>query len=116
MITLRSPWVDEAAVVKAVDHQASGVTQHHVPRAGGQCWAPEPVVGHWSPLIARRRHNGVTDNRVDLMVLRQRSVERDAGAEWLDRFVARVRKGRRRLEADTSTPNAEGEVSRMVEP
>ena len=29
LVTLGGPWVDEAAVVEAVDDQASGVTQHH---------------------------------------------------------------------------------------
>src|SRR4030095_9982705 len=104
LVTLGGPWVDEEAVVEAVDHQASGVTQYHCPRAGGQGWAPEPLVGHGSPLIARRRHNGVTHNCVDLVVLRQRSVERDAGAEWLGRLLACGRKGRRRAGAATPRP------------
>src|ERR1019366_2630159 len=58
---------------------------------------------------------GVTHNRVDGVALGQGAVERDAGAERLDGLVARVGKGRRRLEADPRSPNAEGHVGRMVE-
>ena len=49
------------------------------------------------------------------MVFGQRAVERDAGAKRLDRLVARVSKGRRRLEADSRSAIAEGKVGRMVE-
>ena len=115
LVTLGGPWVDEAAVVEAVDDQASGVTQHHVAGAGGEGGAPEPLVGRRSPLVARGRDRGVTHNRVDRVVPGQGAVERDAGAERLDGLVARVGKGRRRLEADPRSPNAEGDVGRMVE-
>src|ERR1019366_4653619 len=115
MVTLRGPWVDEAAVVEAVDDQASGVTQHHAAGEGGEGGAPEPLVGRRRPLVARRRDLGVTHNGVDRVVLRQGAVERDAGAERLDGLVARVGKGRLRLEADPRSASAEGEVGRMVE-
>ena len=49
------------------------------------------------------------------MVVGQWAVERDAGAERLDGLVARMGKSRRRLEADSRSPIAEGEVGRMVE-
>ena len=49
------------------------------------------------------------------MALGQWAVERDAGAERLDRLVARVGKGRRRLEADPRSSIAEGKVGRVVE-
>ena len=75
----------------------------------------EPLVGRRRSLVARGRDRGVTHHRVDLVVAGQRAVERDAGAERLDGLVAGVGKGRRRLEADSRSPDAEGEVGRMVE-
>src|ERR1019366_9168939 len=115
LVPLGGPWVDEAAVVEAVDDQARGVTQHHVAGAGGEGGATEPLVGRRRPLVARGRDPGVTHNRVDRVIVGQGAVERDAGAERLDGLVARVGKGRRRLEADPRSSNAEGEVGRMVE-
>ena len=77
--------------------------------------ASEPLVGFRRPLVARGRDRGVTHHRVDRVVVGQRAVERDAGAERLDGLVARVGKGRRRLKADPRSAIAEGEVGRMVE-
>ena len=41
LVTLGGPWVDEAAVVEAVDNQASGVTQHHAALFDGDGAAEE---------------------------------------------------------------------------
>ncbi len=81
----------------------------------GEGGAPEPLVGLRRPLVACGRDLFVTHNRVDLVVVGQGFVERDAGAERQDGLVARVGKGRRRLEADPRSPDAEGHVGRMVE-
>ena len=115
MVTLGGPRIDEEAVVEAVDDQAGGVAQHHAAGGGREGGAAEPLVGRRSPLIARGRDRGVAHDRVDRVVLRQRAVERDAGAERQDGLVARVGNGRRRLEADARSASAEGHVGRMVE-
>ena len=47
LVTLGGPWVDEAAVVEAVDDQAGGVTQHHV--AGGWGRGRGPRTTGWAP-------------------------------------------------------------------
>ena len=88
MVTLRRPWVDEEAVVEAVDDQASGVAQHYVAGAGREGWASEPLVGRRRPLIACRRDRSITHNRVDRVVADQRAIECYAGAERLHGFVA----------------------------
>ena len=39
MVTLRSPWGDQAAVVEAVDDETRGVTQHHAAGVGEGAWS-----------------------------------------------------------------------------
>jgi hypothetical protein len=125
LVTLGGPWVDEAAVVEAVDDQAGGVPQHHAAGGDGDGAAEDKgaLVARglrttgWArrSLVARGRDRGVAHNRVDRVAVGQGAVERDAGAERLDGLVAGVGKGRRRLEADPRSPIAEGKVGRMVE-
>ncbi len=52
---------------------------------------------------------------IDRVVVGQGAVERDAGAERLDRLVAGVREGGGRLEPDSGSLDAEGNVGCMVE-
>src|SRR5438552_19200339 len=108
MVTLGGPWIDETAVIEAVDDQAGGVTQHHVACVVGKHGAAEPLIGRRSSLIASSRDDGVAHNRVDHVIPDQGFVESDAGAERLNGFIARVRKSRCRLEADSRSSNAEG--------
>ena len=74
---------------------------------------------HWfgcrRTLIARSRDARVAHHRVDRVIVRQRTIERDAGAERLDGLVARVRKRRRRRETDSGPAIAERHVGRVVE-
>ena len=84
----------------AVDHHhAAGVPQRDRAGAGGE-HASEPLIGRRRPLVTRRRGQRVHHGRVVRVVFGQRAVERDAGAERLDRVVAECAKRRRRREAD----------------
>ena len=79
------------------------------------------IVGHVAEVLRRVVMRNVAFVRglprgvVDLVIAGQRVVQSDSCAKRLDRFVAGMRKGRCRLEADPRSPNAEGDVGRMVE-
>src|SRR5262249_13613018 len=107
LVTLRRPRIDEQAVVETVDDEASGVTQDHGAGGAGEQRPAEPLVGRWSALVARCGHAGVPHDGVNRVVLGQRAIERDAGAERLNGLVARVHEPRLRLEADSRSAHAE---------
>ena len=49
LVTLGSPWVNEAAVVEAVHDQAGGVAQHHVAGAWQRAGPPNHWLGAGGP-------------------------------------------------------------------
>lgn len=126
MIALGGPWVGEGAIIEAVGNQSRGVPQHQAALfdgdgpaelrgGGGQLRSTEPLVGQRSPLVARSLHGVVAHRRVDRVAVGQWIVERDSGAEGLDRLVAEMSKGRRGLEGDSCSAIAEWEVGCVVE-
>ena len=102
LITLGCPRVNDATVVEAVNDEAGGVTQHHVAIVADR-GTPEPLVGRWRSLVACGCNLLVTHNHIDRVVFGEGLVERDAGAERQEGFVARVWVFRRRLEADSGS-------------
>ena len=126
LVALGSPRVDQAAVIEAVDDQAGGIAQHHAAlsegngafkerNVRGELGAAKPLVGFRRALVAGRLDGGIMHHCVDRVLLCERTVERDTGAQRLDRLVARVGKGGRRLEGDSRSSIAEGQVFCMVE-
>src|SRR5262249_60076226 len=91
LVPLGGPWIDEETVVETVDHQASGVAQHHGAGGSRKRGTAEPLVGRRRSLVARGRDGRVTYHHIDRMIPRERTVERDARAERLDRLPAPTR-------------------------
>src|SRR6185437_3482929 len=67
------------------------------------------------PLITGVGHPGVTHNGADAVTLGEWPVERNAGTERLDGFVARVGKRGRWLESNSSSSITEGKIRRVLE-
>ena len=79
MVPFSRPWIDEAAVVEAVDNHARCVPQHHAAlfdgdgateerRIGDKFWTAEPLVGRLRPLIAGGGDRCVSHNGIDFMI------------------------------------------------
>ena len=87
-----------------------------LPALGERAGPPNHWLGVGRPLIARGRDCGVTHYRVDGVVIGQRAIDRDAGAERLHGLVADMGEDGRRRKTDSGSAIAEGKVGGVGEP
>src|SRR4029079_1566083 len=114
LVPFGRPWIDDATIIEGVHNPSGGGSQRHA-AVIAECGTSEPLVRRRTPLVTRGRDLVITHHCIDLMIVSQRAIERDAGSQRQERLIPRVGMNRRRLKADACSPGAEGEIARVVE-